>query len=100
LSSLQSFPFDKIKIDRAFISNLESNAQSAAIVRAIIGLGHGLGMPLIAEGVETELQRTILRREGCDEMQGYLIGHPRPIADYAEMTYGVGDGLLREASAG
>jgi len=100
LSSLQSFPFDKIKIDRAFISNLESNAQSAAIVRAIIGLGHGLAMPLIAEGVETELQRTFLRREGCDEMQGYLVGRPRPIADYAEMTYGVGDGLLREASAG
>jgi EAL domain-containing protein (putative c-di-GMP-specific phosphodiesterase class I) len=100
LSSLQSFPLDKIKIDRAFISNLESNAQSAAIVRAIIGLGHGLAMPLIAEGVETELQRTILRREGCDEMQGYLVGRPRPIADYAELTHGVADGLLREASAG
>ena len=100
LSSLQSFPFDKIKIDRAFISNLESNAQSAAIVRAIIGLGHGLAMPLIAEGVETELQRTILRREGCDEMQGYLVGRPRPIGDYAEMTHGCAEGLLQEASAG
>ncbi len=99
LSSLQSFPFDKIKIDRAFISNLESNAQSAAIVRAIIGLGHGLAMPLIAEGVETELQRTILRREGCDEMQGYLVGRPRPIADYGELTQGCADGPLQAATA-
>ena len=99
LSSLQSFPFDKIKIDRAFISNLESNAQSAAIVRAIIGLGHGLAMPLIAEGVETELQRTILRREGCDEMQGYLVGRPRPIADYGELTQGCADGPMQAATA-
>jgi EAL domain-containing protein (putative c-di-GMP-specific phosphodiesterase class I) len=97
LSSLQSFPFDKIKIDRTFISNLDSNAQSAAIVRAIIGLGHGLAIPLIAEGVETELQRTILRRERCDEVQGYLIGRPRPIADYAELTRGPADRLLRKA---
>jgi diguanylate cyclase (GGDEF)-like protein len=97
LSSLQSFPFDKIKIDRAFISNIDSNAQSAAIVRAIIGLGHGLDMPLIAEGVETELQRTILKREHCDEIQGYLIGRPRPIADYGELTHGPGGKKLREA---
>jgi EAL domain-containing protein (putative c-di-GMP-specific phosphodiesterase class I) len=97
LSSLQSFPFDKIKIDRAFISNIDSNAQSAAIVRAIIGLGHGLDMPLIAEGVETELQRTILKREHCDEIQGYLIGRPRPIADHGELTHGPGGKKLREA---
>lgn len=93
LSSLQSFSFDKIKIDRAFISSLDSNAQSAAAVRAIIGLGHGLEMPLIAGGVETELQRTILRREGCHEM------HAGPIADYAELTNGVADESLRAALA-
>ena len=100
LSSLQSFPFDKIKIDRAFISNLESNAQSAAIVRAIIGLGHGLAMPLIAEGVETELQRAILAREGCDEIQGYLIGRPGPIDDYADVTHGIGANRPQRASVG
>ena len=52
LSYLQSFPFDKIKIDRTFISNLERNPQSAAIVRAVIGLAHGLDLPVVAEGVE------------------------------------------------
>ena len=100
LSTLQSFPFDKIKIDRAFVSNLETNAQSAAIVRAIIGLGHGLDMPLIAEGVETELQRAILKREGCDEIQGYLIGRPCPIADHAQLTHGRAGSSLQQAPAG
>ncbi len=63
LSYLQAFPFDKIKIDQAFISNLDSNAQSAAIVRAVIGLGRGLDLPVVAEGVETEEQLAFLTRE-------------------------------------
>jgi len=86
LSYLQSFPFDKIKIDQAFISNLERNAQSVAIVRAIIGLGRGLDLPVMAEGVETADQLAFLAREKCDEIQGYLIGRPRPIEDYAELV--------------
>jgi predicted signal transduction protein with EAL and GGDEF domain len=86
LSYLQSFPFDKIKIDRAFISNLESSPQSATIIRAVIGLARGLGLPVLAEGVETEQQRAFLAKEQCDEIQGYLIGRPRPIEDYAELT--------------
>jgi diguanylate cyclase (GGDEF)-like protein/PAS domain S-box-containing protein len=85
LSYLQSFPFDKIKIDRAFISNLEGNSQSAAIVTAVIGLARGLGLPVLAEGVETENQLAFLAREYCDEVQGYLIGKPRPIEDYAAL---------------
>jgi EAL domain-containing protein (putative c-di-GMP-specific phosphodiesterase class I) len=85
LSYLQSFPFDKIKIDRAFISNLEKSAQSAAIVAAVIGLARGLDLPVLAEGVETEYQRAFLSRESCDEMQGYLIGRPCPIDDFADM---------------
>jgi diguanylate cyclase (GGDEF)-like protein len=85
LSYLQSFPFDKIKIDRAFISNLERSAQSAAIVTAVIGLARGLDLPVLAEGVETEYQRAFLSRESCDEMQGYLIGRPCPIDDFADM---------------
>jgi diguanylate cyclase (GGDEF)-like protein/PAS domain S-box-containing protein len=85
LSYLQSFPFDKIKIDRAFISNVDTNAQSAAIVRAAIGLGHGLNLPVIAEGVETESQRAFLARERCDEIQGYFIGKPQPIAAYSPL---------------
>jgi diguanylate cyclase (GGDEF)-like protein/PAS domain S-box-containing protein len=85
LSYLQSFPFDKIKIDQAFISNVERNRQSAAIARAVIALARVLGLPVLAEGVETKEQLAFLAREGCDEVQGYLIGRPRPIADYSEV---------------
>lgn len=86
LSYLHSFPFDKIKIDRAFISDLEQNHHSTAIVRAVIGLGHSLEIPVLAEGVETESQRAFLVREGCDEIQGYLAGRPLPIDRYAELV--------------
>jgi len=82
LSYLQSFPFDKIKIDRTFISNVESSPQSAAIVRAVIGLARGLNLPVVAEGVENSNQLAFLKRELCDEVQGYLTGRPRPIEDY------------------
>jgi diguanylate cyclase (GGDEF)-like protein/PAS domain S-box-containing protein len=86
LSYLQSFPFDKIKIDQTFISNLEHHPQSATIIRAVIGLGRGLDVPILAEGVETKEQLEFLTREACGEVQGYLIGVPLPIADYAEMV--------------
>ncbi|MGY4497688.1 diguanylate cyclase (GGDEF)-like protein/PAS domain S-box-containing protein [Bradyrhizobium sp. GM24.11] len=86
LSYLQAFPFDKIKIDRAFIINLGRNPQSAAIVRAVIDLGHGLEMSIIAEGVETIDQLTFLAREGCDGVQGYLLGKPLPIGQYAGLV--------------
>jgi len=86
LSYLHSFAFDKIKIDRAFVSDLEHNHHSRAIVRAVIGLGHSLKIPILAEGVETEPQRAFLVKEGCDEIQGYLVGRPYPIEHYAELT--------------
>jgi diguanylate cyclase (GGDEF)-like protein/PAS domain S-box-containing protein len=86
LSYLQSFPFDKIKIDRAFITNLDRTPQAAAIIRAIIGLARGLSLPITAEGVETEAQLAFLAREGCNEVQGYLIGRPYPIEDYADVV--------------
>src|SRR6202007_2595560 len=82
LSYLQAFPFDKIKIDRAFVMNLGRNPQSAAIVRAVIALGHGLEMSIVAEGVETLDQLVFLADEGCDAVQGYLIGKPLPIGQY------------------
>ena len=90
LSSLQSFSFDKIKIDRTFVSGVESNGQSAEIVRAVIGLGKALNIPVLAEGVETEGERLFLKREGCAEVQGFLIGYPRQISHYAEITSGAG----------
>ena len=86
LSYLQAFPFDKIKIDRAFVINLGRNPQSAAIIRAVIGLGHGLDMSIVAEGVETEEQLGFLADQGCDAVQGYFIGRPLPIAQYAAIV--------------
>ncbi len=86
MSYLHSFPFDKIKIDRAFVGDLEDNRHSMAIVRAVIDLGHSLNVPILAEGVETDEQLAILKRGGCDEVQGYLTGRPRAIEDYAEQV--------------
>jgi diguanylate cyclase (GGDEF)-like protein/PAS domain S-box-containing protein len=92
LSYLQAFPFDKIKIDRAFVMNLGRNPQSAAIVRAVIGLGHGLEMSIVAEGVETQDQLSFLAEQGCDAVQGYFIGKPLPIEQYdALVGRGVSD---------
>jgi diguanylate cyclase (GGDEF)-like protein/PAS domain S-box-containing protein len=86
LSYLQSFPFDKIKIDQAFIGNFKSSPQSATIIRAVIGLARGLDLPVLAEGVETEEQLAFLAKESCDEIQGFLIGRPMPIEHYAQIT--------------
>jgi EAL domain-containing protein (putative c-di-GMP-specific phosphodiesterase class I) len=86
LSYLQAFPFDKIKIDRAFVANLDRNPQSAAIIRAVIGLGRGLDLPVVAEGVETKEQLAFLKREDCNEVQGYLIGRPEPIEQYSKLV--------------
>jgi EAL domain-containing protein (putative c-di-GMP-specific phosphodiesterase class I) len=86
LSYLQSFPFDKIKIDQSFISNVKSNPQSAAIVRAVIGLAHGLNLPVLAEGIETRAQLDFLVSESCDQAQGYLIGRPHPILEYSDLV--------------
>jgi len=92
LSYLQAFPFDKIKIDQTFVCNLDKNPQSAAIIRAIIGLGRALSLPVTAEGVETKEQLAFLAKEACDQIQGYLIGRPLPVEDYAEAT---GNAMLR-----
>jgi EAL domain-containing protein (putative c-di-GMP-specific phosphodiesterase class I) len=86
LSYLQKFPFDKIKIDRSFVSNVQSNPQSATIIRAVIGLGRGLNLPIVAEGVETQGELDFLTEEACDEIQGYLVGRPAPIDLYADLV--------------
>jgi diguanylate cyclase (GGDEF)-like protein/PAS domain S-box-containing protein len=95
LSYLQAFPFDKIKIDRAFVINVGRNPQSAAIIRAVIGLCHGLEMSVVAEGVETEEQLRFLADEGCDAVQGYFLGKPLPIANYSALI-GRGGGNTME----
>jgi diguanylate cyclase (GGDEF)-like protein len=78
LSYLQSFPFDRIKIDRSFIKNLGEGSGSINIVRAVVAMAKGLGMATTAEGVETPQQRESVMSEGCSEMQGFLFSKPLP----------------------
>lgn len=78
LSYLQSFPFDKIKLDARFVAELGSGPRAATLIRGVIALGRGLDMTVIAEGVETEDQRSFLLAERIDQLQGYLIGRPMP----------------------
>jgi diguanylate cyclase (GGDEF)-like protein len=85
LGSLRSFPFDKIKIDRSFINDLNYNSDSAAIIHAVLGLGHSLGMATCAEGVESKEQLAFLRSEGCTEVQGYFYSKPQPAAEVMRM---------------
>jgi diguanylate cyclase (GGDEF)-like protein len=85
LSYLRSFPFDKIKIDRSFVSELATREDSMAIVRAVTGLGKSLGIVTTAEGVETDAQFDLLRQEGCTQAQGYLFSPPRPVAEVETM---------------
>jgi diguanylate cyclase (GGDEF)-like protein len=78
LSYLRRLPIDKLKIDREFVKPLGHSADGGVIIQAMIGLGHALGLSVLAEGVETEEQRVLLRLAGCDEMQGFLFGRPAP----------------------
>jgi diguanylate cyclase (GGDEF)-like protein len=78
LSYLRSFPFDKIKIDRSFIKDLDEEGDCSAIVKAVAGLGAALGMTTTAEGVETVEQLRQIRAHGCTEVQGYFFGRPCP----------------------
>ena len=81
LTYLQSFPFDKIKIDRSFVKDITENAGSLNIVRAVASLANGMGMTATAEGVETNEQLDRITAEGCTEMQGYLFSRPLPARD-------------------
>jgi EAL domain-containing protein (putative c-di-GMP-specific phosphodiesterase class I) len=76
LSYLQRFPFDKLKIDKGFVAPLGRSANGGVIIQSIVGLGCALGLSVLAEGVETEEQRVLLRLAGCNEMQGFLFARP------------------------
>jgi diguanylate cyclase len=82
LNYLRLFPFDRVKIDQCFVRDLSKSYQSRAIIKAIIDLGHGLGLTVIAEGVETEAQLKALRDGGCDLAQGFLISKPQSIRHF------------------
>jgi EAL domain-containing protein (putative c-di-GMP-specific phosphodiesterase class I) len=91
LSNLRAFPFDKIKIDGSFIKSIDVNGQAATIVRAVLGLGRGLSLPVLAEGVETPGELDFLSNELCDEVQGYLLGRPASIEEFRQITNGSSD---------
>jgi len=82
LSYLRRFPFDKIKVDQSFVRQLPGDAESAAIVRAIITMGTCLGMAITVEGVETAEQFAFTTAEGCDQVQGYHVSRPLPLAEF------------------
>jgi diguanylate cyclase (GGDEF)-like protein len=88
LANLRAFPFSKIKVDQSFIRSVDSNGQSAAIVRAVLGLGSGLNVPVVAEGVERIEELEFLRGEVCQTAQGYLLSRPMEIGTFAEVTSG------------
>ena len=85
LSQLRSFPFDKLKIDRSFIRDLSGSPEAVAVVRAISALGSALGMTTTAEGVETLEQESMIRADGCTDMQGYLVSRPVPPTELPDL---------------
>ena len=96
LSYLRMFPFDSIKIDRSFVKELSTNSDCAAIVSAVAGLGHGLQVDTVAEGVETEDQLMLVRASGCTRVQGFLFGKPCPAS---ELEFARFDGLKQGEKA-
>ena len=86
LSYFRQFPFDKVKIDQGFVQDMEDNPQSRAIIRAIVGLAKGLDIVILAEGVETKTQIDMLKRKGCQEIQGFAISRPAPIGQFAAVV--------------
>ena len=87
LSYLQRFPFDKIKIDRCFVTDIAEPQGSSSIVQAVVNIAAARHMTTTAEGVETEQQRELLRALGCSEMQGYLFSPPKPAADIRQLLF-------------
>ena len=88
LTYLKRLPVDSLKIDQSFVRDAPSNSNDAEIVRAIIAMGHSLGLELVAEGVETPEQLALLTEQGCHLYQGYLFGRPVPLEDFIALLPG------------
>jgi len=99
LAYLKNLPVDTLKVDRSFVQGLPSNADDAAIARAIVAMGHSLGLKVIAEGVETPAQRAYLAALGCDELQGYLAAPPLAAADAGQLLADQPRAAPQEATA-
>ena len=85
LSHLSTLPFDVLKIDRTFVAGIGRRSSEAAIVRAVIAIGHGLELTVVAEGVETREELAFVREHGCDQVQGFLFSRPMPAEEAAEL---------------
>jgi EAL domain-containing protein (putative c-di-GMP-specific phosphodiesterase class I) len=102
LSQLRQLAVDELKIDQSFVRGLATNTEDAAIIRAVIDLGHGMGLRIVAEGVEDDAQLSRLADLGCDYAQGYLISRPLPAAELDPLLnragLGTGDTQAQTAS--
>lgn len=100
LSLLNSFPFDKIKIDRSFINTVGQSERADSIFRAVAGMGRALGVPVLVEGIETTEQLDFAREHGCEEVQGYYHGRPVPEADAREFIDALANGTVQLGAGG
>lgn len=100
LTHLKRFPVDRLKIDRSFVKNLGQDAGDEAIIRTVIQLGHSLGLTVVAEGIETEVQVRYLRLQQCDSGQGYLFGRPLPVGEITRLLRSPRDQLRQPATDG
>ncbi|UCV18867.1 EAL domain-containing protein [Ferribacterium limneticum] len=96
LAYLKRYPFEQLKVDRSFISDITHNPDAAAIVRAIIAMGNTLRLGVVAEGVEASVQHDYLVEHGCSQFQGYLFGKPMSFADFEVALDGLSGALLEE----
>jgi EAL domain-containing protein (putative c-di-GMP-specific phosphodiesterase class I) len=101
LSQLRQLAVDELKIDQSFVRGLATNTEDAAIIRAVIDLGHGMGLRIVAEGVEDDAQLSRLADLGCDYAQGYLISRPLPAAELNPLLQrtGLGTGETQTQTA-
>jgi diguanylate cyclase (GGDEF)-like protein len=99
LATLHAFPFDKIKLDQSFVRRLPDDAAAAAIVRTVLALGRSLGIPVLAEGIETGAQWDFLAREACEKGQGYLFAKPAPLVQLPDVIAAAGK-FVREDQPG